>query len=176
MYLENILPMQEKSPQTYDHFQKHRDEQSKNPKMDNPKATKNSSSFSCTECDYVGTKRYVMLHIKSVHKKIKDIVCKECGFATTYRSSLNKHVRLNHGQVRDKRCKFCNYTTSHNGVLRRHINEVHEKIKRHVLLNQDQVKGKRCEFCNYTSGHNGVNGVLRRHINEVHDKIKRKKL
>ena len=39
-------------------------------------------------------------HVKAIHDKIRDHICKECGFAAAERNNLNRHIKRMHDDVR----------------------------------------------------------------------------
>ena len=67
-------------------------------------------------------------HIRSQHEKIKDHVCEDCGYATSYKTALKVHRVCVHnmGEMAFK-CNICPYGTSHSERLRQHINTAHLK-------------------------------------------------
>ena len=48
-----------------------------------------------------------MLHIKVVHDKIKDFVCKLCDLAFANSWNLRDHVKIVHGKIKDETCQIC---------------------------------------------------------------------
>ena len=45
--------------------------------------------------------------MKAVHDQIRDIMCKQCDFATYTKGELNKHVRELHLDIKDHKCDYC---------------------------------------------------------------------
>ena len=49
-------------------------------------------------------KHTMMMHIKKVHMKIKDIMCEKCNFTTATPRHLQEHIKSVHDQIRDEKC------------------------------------------------------------------------
>jgi KRAB domain-containing zinc finger protein len=65
----------------------------------------------CELCDYAtNIRKSLMMHIKTVHDKIKDFKCKQCTFATSYPANLVIHVKGVHLKVKDFKCELCEYS------------------------------------------------------------------
>merc|ERR1712115_403062 len=48
-------------------------------------------------CEYTARIQWkIIRHVKNVHERVYDHVCKECSYATTEKGSLDKHVRRMH--------------------------------------------------------------------------------
>ena len=122
-------------------------------------------------------------HVKSIHDKIKDLVCDICGFKTSRKSHLKEHIKVIHHNIRDHACPQCNYTTTRNWLLKDHIKAVHDKIKdivcdicgyrtasmanlgNHVKQAHANNLIIRCEQCDYRTYHAKV---LKTHVKQVH--------
>ena len=85
-------------------------------------------------------KSNLALHVKSVHKKIRDSVCEECGRFYSSPGTLKKHIEAVHCNGNKKfKCNFCSFATSHLDSLRNHNQRLHEEGKKKYV----------CEECGY---------------------------
>ena len=122
--------------------------------------------FKCEKCPYSTAERamltphWLRCHIKEVHKKIRDTVCGECGYAASEKSKLKQHTEEVHNNDRYHVCGKCGCVASCKSKLKRHIEEVHMKIRKHV-----------CGECGYAASRKNI---LRRHIEAVHENIRNK--
>ena len=51
-------------------------------------------------------------HIKAIHEKIKNHICKECGYAASQKNMLKKHIEVVHKNIRNHACGDCRYAAS----------------------------------------------------------------
>lgn len=68
---------------------------------------KSKKEFLCQQCSYVTMRRdHLVRHVKNVHLKLKDIVCKECDDAFSENYELNRHIRKWHpnSSINEKIC------------------------------------------------------------------------
>jgi hypothetical protein len=115
--------------------------------------------FECQECDYkCSAKNDLSKHIKTVHRKIKDLQCEECDFKSSTSSGLNIHIKTVHKKIKDFQCEKCDFKSSTGSVLYSHIRAVHKKIK-----------SFQCNECDYNCS---AKGNLSQHIDRVHKKVK----
>ena len=80
--------------------------------------------------------------MKAVHDQIRDIMCKQCDFATYTKGELNKHVRELHLDIKDHKCDYCSESFHRIkkmivSLVSKHDNETNKK---HV-----------CQFCKYST-------------------------
>lgn len=86
----------------------------------------------CYECDrcfpYKSTLEF---HIKAIHKKIKDKICDQCDFKTSYPGELRKHKNAIHSVVRGDgfECLECGKMLTTKLNLHLHNKIVHQKVK-----------------------------------------------
>merc|ERR1712150_185985 len=147
-------------------------EDKKNKRMNpHPRPTsildKNKLKKKCNECDYLPKKASSLsMHIKSVHKKIKDIQCNQCNFSTALKSSLRRHNKSYHGGIKDLRCPKCPYETAITSNFNRHrrVNHPNETDLLSIAM-----KMKKCDECDYTP--NKPRSLIL-HVKSVHRKIK----
>ena len=114
----------------------------------------------CLRCPYeTPLKGNLDRHIRVVHDKILNHVCKDCGCAFSEKRYLKNHTINAHNHGGEKlKCLKCPYKTTSTYNLDAHVRAVHDKIKRHL-----------CKLCGYAFSHASN---LRKHINQVHKKIK----
>lgn len=87
-------------------------------------ASHNEDKFKCDQCDKTFTlKLYLQKHIKHIHIKNKNQVCKDCGKAFVRKSHLDVHMRLHSGQF--EYCQFCNKGFAQRCNLKLHIQKNH---------------------------------------------------
>ena len=67
---------------------------------------------------------YLKRHIEAVHEKIKNHVCRECGYAASRKDALKHHIEAVHENIKNHVCRECGYAASYN--------RENEKIKNHV--------------------------------------------
>ena len=116
--------------------------------------------FECEKCPYISYKKsYLDIHIKGVHNKIRNYLCKECGLGCLQKAGLKQHMNCVHKMGDSKfKCEECPYTSFLKGSLKSHIERVHENKKNYS-----------CEQCPFASYHKAS---LNLHINDVHKKIR----
>ncbi|XP_045510311.1 transcriptional repressor CTCFL-like isoform X2 [Colias croceus] len=105
--------------------------------------------FTCTFCNYVSHRRYLLLrHMKS-HSDERPHKCTVCerGFKTV--TSLQNHMNMHNG-VKPHVCKYCSSPFTTSGELVRHVRYRHTHEKPH-----------RCTECDYASVELSK---LRRHV------------
>ena len=89
--------------------------------------------FERTVCDICGLKMNSnderQMHMKNMHKNIKQKICSICGFATSIDKNLKKHIKIVHENIKDKICSTCGYKTDNNSKLKEHI-----KVRSFILL------------------------------------------
>lgn len=111
------------------------------------------------DCPYPGCKRTfdkharpsgISRHIIAKHEKIKNNICDQCGFATSYSSCLVDHIMRVHDKTLPFSCSHCKYLSRTNAELQQHIKMVHDKIHEHV-----------CYFCGFASA---AKSDLKKHI------------
>ena len=90
--------------------------------------TKRKKALKCSLCDHSAPcKSRLLEHIMIVHQKIKDHVCKHCGFATSRKQNLTLHVRSVHCKEKPFQCTICGHTSAQSNALTDHIEIVHTK-------------------------------------------------
>ena len=50
--------------------------------------------------------------MSAVHRKKRNFVCDECGFAASGKSNLNTHIKAVYKKIKDNACQLCDYKTS----------------------------------------------------------------
>ena len=116
-----------------------------------------SKKFKCEKCDFKGVA--LKLHIKSVHDKIKDNVCQECGYACSNKGTLDKHIKAVHLKLKDYVCEECGSAFFSKANLQLHKQSVHLNMRNYI-----------CEECGMAF--NRKSG-LKMHKEVVHRKIKK---
>ena len=140
--------------------------------------------FKCNQCTFSSRSgiQQVKIHIKEVHDKVKDIICKYCGSAFSRRSNLNQHVKNVHLKKSEgTTCSKCGLILSTTDNLKNHLEALHlNKIKckkchsdfpdkAALKFHKKQVHEVRvdygCTLCEktYPSGHK-----LRVHVKAIH--------
>ena len=99
-------------------------------------------------------------HARSVHEKIKDHKCDECGQCFVAKSKLELHIKAIHRKIKDQFCDQCDYATSYPDELRKHKNTMHS---------EDRGDGIECPECGKMLA---SKGSLRIHVRQVHQKVK----
>ena len=69
-------------------------------------------------------------HQSSNNKSIRNHICGECGYATSYKFDLKRHIEGVHEKIpkiKKHVCEDCGYASSHKGDLNKHIKGVHNK-------------------------------------------------
>ena len=115
------------------------------------------TKLKCDKCDFKGVS--LKLHIKSVHDKIKDNVCQECGYACSEKNTLDNHIKSVHLKLKDYVCEECGSAFFSNAKLQLHKQSVHLNMRNYI-----------CEQCG--KAYNTKEG-LKMHKNVVHLKIKK---
>ena len=110
----------------------------------------------CKICHKILMKTSLKMHMKSVHEKIKDYLCKLCGIGFSRSDALRLHIKTVHEGRKDKVCNYCGKAFSRIGPLSIHIETVHKGIKRW-----------QCENCNRAYGQSHE---LKKHLWSVHKK------
>ena len=95
-----------------------------------------NAATTCKLCDKTFTKKYMKVHIVSVHEKIR-FKCDQCDYETSQRKYLNHHKSRRHGVLKCDQCDKTFKKTS----LKVHIASVHEKIR------------FECDQCDYKASH-----------------------
>merc|ERR1712150_129451 len=60
---------------------------------------KNSSRYQCPECEYTtphNRQNRLKIHIKGVHRKIKDFTCTQCEYGSAKKENLIRHMETKH--------------------------------------------------------------------------------
>ena len=90
----------------------------------------NNVNFQCRHCDFHATeKKYVDIHIKKVHDKIKFIMCNYCTFKATNITQIIIHGKQVHEQNRNSQCSQRQMEFSTNGSVTQHVTGEHNKRK-----------------------------------------------
>ena len=83
----------------------------------------------CPECDeFFPSMLYMVKHYNSVHKAPAKLLCNQCAYQTTTKTSLTNHMQWKHEGVKYN-CNQCSKQLSSSWHLKRHVKEVHSKIK-----------------------------------------------
>lgn len=134
------------------------------------------------DCDYPAPCQSVLdTHIKSVHTKVKDVICAECGLPCLDIGHLNAHVKLVHDKIRDHKCPHCSNKFGKKSGLNRHIKQVHNKVKYTCekcgkkLSSEGRLKGhlEKCEGklkfpCDKCENSYKLQSSLNRHVQKDH--------
>ena len=90
--------------------------------------SKGAKKFPCDQCSYISVHRgHIEKHVKAVHMKIKDLVCGDCGYATSRKENLTQH-RIQVHKLGEKKfkCELCPYKTYIKQSLTRHLTRRHQ--------------------------------------------------
>jgi hypothetical protein len=92
----------------------------------------NDKMFACSQCVYKTVRKSDLTrHKKSIHLKIKDVICNYdlCEFTCSRSSTLKKNIKTIHSKIKDFVCNYneCNYTCSAKNDLNKHIKSMHER-------------------------------------------------
>ncbi|XP_035713361.1 oocyte zinc finger protein XlCOF19-like, partial [Folsomia candida] len=71
-----------------------------------------------------GQKHHLTSHKKTMHRKLKDIACPECGKKFGRKGHMVQHVNGVHAKIRHP-CPHCDQTFTQKGNLGRHLKKVH---------------------------------------------------
>ena len=118
--------------------------------------------FKCGQCDHASPFRNALLrHVKAVHEKIKDHICREgCGYAATEPSTLKRHIcPLKVKREKNIKCDQCSFATADKSTLKRHVKAIHDKIRDHI-----------CKECGFAAAERNN---LNRHIKRMHDDVRK---
>ena len=83
----------------------------------------------CDLCSYEASEKDMNTHVRALHEKIKDQICKECGFAFSRKDSLKRHVKIVHLKERDHICNECKSSFSQKAHLQNHVKSIHLRQK-----------------------------------------------
>ena len=83
----------------------------------------------CELCSYKASEKDINRHVRALHEKIKDQICKECGFAFSRKDSLKRHVKIVHLKERDHICNECKSSFSQKAHLQNHVKSIHLRQK-----------------------------------------------
>ena len=91
-----------------------------------------SATYSCQLCSYKSdTRARINRHVRAVHAKIKEHICKECGAAFAHGHNLKSHNEAVHLKIKGNVCKECGASFTSKSNLEDHEKR-HVKIKNHV--------------------------------------------
>ena len=94
---------------------------------------KGNKKFKCEQCPYTSARSYnIKVHIKSLHKNIRNHLCGECGYAASKKGHLKKHIEAVHENIRNHVCGECGYAASQKIHLKKHIERVHKNIRNQI--------------------------------------------
>ena len=98
--------------------------------MQHEQAVHNIQFFKCEKCPYASaaTLQRLQNHIKTVHERIRDHVCQECGYATSEKGHLREHMKGIHKMGNKVKCDQCPYSSYRKRLLKMHVQRVHDKI------------------------------------------------
>ena len=85
---------------------------------------------------------------RTVHLKIKDNICNDCGAAFSLTSVLNNHINTVHLNKKKFICEQCGLEFSMSGNLKTHIKSVHQKVKEECPRCSDKVHQGACDTVN----------------------------
>ena len=132
-------------------------------------------------------KKYLKIHIDSIHKKLKPYKCHLCAFTTSQKSNLNTHIQCIHKKLKPHKCHICDYTAAKKESLKLHIDGKHKNLKpykchlcvfrtsakctlkMHIDSVHKQLKPHKCHICDYTAARKGS---LKLHIDGKHKNLK----
>ena len=115
--------------------------------------------FPCLLCPYTASQPSDLnKHVRGVHAKIREHVCKECGVAFARVDSLNRHFKSVHAKIKEHVCKECGTAFAHAANMKQHFESVHLKVRKHS-----------CHLCSYRAT---LSSNLKAHVKAVHTKIK----
>ena len=82
----------------------------------------------CKICEYQATtKGHLSTHVKNVHQRSENIVCRECN-KSIQKKNLTKHIKLFHSEKQTHyKCKICKFKTIHTDGVKKHVKNVHPK-------------------------------------------------
>ena len=92
--------------------------------------TGGGKQLQCNQCSYFTTTKnshHMKNHVASVHLKLKNYRCKDCGFAAARKNQVDRHYDAIHNKGYKKfRCGRCPYSSAQRPRLNEHIARVHE--------------------------------------------------
>ena len=83
----------------------------------------------CPICNKQIGKDYLILHMKHVHKKVKDYECDLCESSFTRPIGLQEHKSTIHNRELNYKCKHCGKSFGFQANLIRHERSIHEQKK-----------------------------------------------
>ena len=114
------------------------------------KETKHGTAFTCTECNYQGSKAALQRHMREKHLGINH-KCGQCESVLKCSVSLKKHKESQHGKTYT--CTECCYQGNKRG-LQRHKREQHL-----------DTRTRKCDLCEYQSK---FKNALKQHLDSKH--------
>ena len=87
--------------------------------------TEGKDSVKCPQCDNVFAASYVKLHIRRVHKKVKNAACDQCGKSFFNEKKLSEHITAMHDKIKPFICDLCGFKTAKMGNLNIHRQKSH---------------------------------------------------
>ena len=109
----------------------------------------------CDICDKTFFDRSTLkTHIKTVHRKVKELRCNLCNMSFGQNKNLQRHVKTVHQKITAFKCDSCDKSFRQKAHLETHVKTVHDKIKDHE-----------CDSCEKRFGQKGD---LERHNKTVH--------
>ena len=106
------------------------------------------------------SKRYLDLHIATVHEGQRPYSCEHCDKSFASKKSLKAHIESFH-EKRRHICEVCGASFSHKGTLKYHIEKNHDK----------KSKPKQSHLCNICGKDYPLKLSLAMHIRRFHEGI-----
>ena len=69
--------------------------------------------------------RYMLIHMRNIHAKIKDLKCPTCGKAFSQKSHLTRHIKAVHQMSRPHQCPDCGQSFARASDMKRHREALH---------------------------------------------------
>ena len=111
-------------------------------------------NYSCNLCNYQARRSHHLAeHINNIHKSIKH-KCDQCEKEFTTRANKSIHVRSVHEQIKFS-CTICDYKATQKSSLTRHIESVHQGVKYNCIICGYDASSKGCLIKHTESLHKG---------------------
>ena len=83
--------------------------------------------FTCSQCEFTGSRTGVWLHKKSEHEGSR-YPCDKCEFVATIKQTLQRHKESEHAGIKFP-CDLCEHIASNKSNLSRHKKSKHEGVQ-----------------------------------------------
>merc|ERR1719419_78622 len=110
--------------------------------------------FRCLKCNYTCTfKSQIVMHVKQVHKKIKDFKCEHCSYRCSMSATLKSHIMRCHSVVKRYVCELCDFGCDNKKPFSEHIEVSHPDHRiRHcnqILMPSGDGERERAGACKF---------------------------